>query len=135
MSHEALANLRRGHEAFSRGDLSVMIDLTTPDVQWGATGAFPGVATSYQGRDAIQEWADLIRSEWEEFEVGLDEVLHDGGDVIVVAERLRGRGRGSGAEVEMCVFAAYWLADEGRISKRAAFTERDAALKAAGVLE
>jgi ketosteroid isomerase-like protein len=134
MSQEALANLRRGHEAFNRGDLSVMIDVTTPDVEWGATGSFPGVASRYQGPDAIQEWANLIRSEWAQFEVVLAEVLHDGDDVVVVAERLRGCGRGSGAEVEMCVYAAYFF-DQGKISRRAAFMERDAALEAAGLSE
>jgi hypothetical protein len=75
---------------------------------------------------------DVIRSEWREFEVSLGEVLHEADDLIVVPERLRGRGRGSGVEVEMCVFSAYWF-EEGKIRKRAAFTERDAALEAAGL--
>jgi ketosteroid isomerase-like protein len=35
-----LATLRRGYEAFSRGDLSEFEQLITPDVEWGATGAF-----------------------------------------------------------------------------------------------
>ena len=134
MSQEALTSLRRGHEAFNRNELSVMFELVTPDVEWGATGAFPGVEDGYHGPEAIQEWADLIRSEWEEFEVSLDEVLHDGDDLIVVAERLRGRGRGSGVEVEMRVFAAYWF-EKGKISKRAAFTDPHAALEAAGLRE
>jgi ketosteroid isomerase-like protein len=134
MSKEALASLRRGHEAFNRDDLSVLFELATPDVEWGATGAFPGVEGDYRGPEAVQEWSDLIRSEWEEFEVSLDEVLHDENDLIVVAERLRGRGRGSGVEVEMRVFSAYWF-EEGKIRKRAAFTERGAALEAAGLSE
>jgi ketosteroid isomerase-like protein len=134
MSQEALASLRRGHEAFNRDDLSVILDLATPDVEWGSTGAFPGVAGDYHGPEAIQEWADLIRSEWEEFEVSLDEVLYDGDDLIVVAERLRGRGRGSGVEVEMRVFSAYWFEEE-KIRRRAAFTDRRAALDAAGLQE
>jgi uncharacterized membrane protein len=35
------------------------------------------------------------------FEVRLDEVLHDGEDVLVIAELLRGRDRESGAEAAM----------------------------------
>ena len=77
---------------------------------------------------------EAIRSAWEEFEEMLDEVLHDGGDVVVVTERLRGRGRGSGAEVEMRIFSAYWF--EGRkIRRRDAFTEQEEALEAAGLRE
>jgi ketosteroid isomerase-like protein len=75
MSEENLANLRRGHEAFSRGDISEMFDLATPDVEWGATGAFPGVEGLYRGPESIEQWVDIIRSEWEEFEVTLDEIL------------------------------------------------------------
>jgi len=135
MSQERLANLRRGHEAFNRGTwAAVMDDLATPDVEWGATGAFPGVDAVYRGREGTQAWVDAIRSVWEEFEVTLDEVLYDEGDLLVVAELLRGRGIGSGVEVEMRVYSAYWFEGE-KLRKRDAFSERSAALEAAGVRE
>jgi ketosteroid isomerase-like protein len=54
--------------------------------------------------------------------------------VVVVTELLRGRGRESGAEVEMRVFSAYWF-ENGKIRRREAFTEREAALRAAGPQE
>jgi ketosteroid isomerase-like protein len=82
----------------------------------------------------MAEWMDVIRSEWDEFEVTLDEVLYDGEDVLVVAELLRGRGRESGAEVEMCIFSTYWF-ENGKLRRRAAFIERTAALEAAGLRE
>ena len=138
MSEETLEILRRGHEAFSQGDKSAFESLAAeysrPDVEWGATGAFPGVDAVYRGPDAIQEWHDVVRSVWEEFEVSLDEVLHDGGDVVVVAELLRGRGRGSGVEVEMRVFSAYWFED-GKVRRREAFTKPSEALEVAGLRE
>jgi ketosteroid isomerase-like protein len=132
MSEETLANLRRGYEAFNRGDTSVIRELATPDVEWGATGAFPGVDDTYRGPEAFQDWMEVIWSAWEEFEVTLDEVLHDGEDVLVVAELLRGRGRGSGVEVKMRVFSAYWF-ENGKLRRRAAFTEPNEALEAAGL--
>ena len=136
MSEKTLATLRRGYDAYNRGDPSVMLkiaeDLATPDVEWGATGAFPGVGSIYRGPQAMQEWMEVIRSEWERFEVSLNEVLHDGDEILVVDELLRGRGRGSGVEVEMHVFSVYWF--EGRkIRRRAAFTDREGALEAAGL--
>jgi len=138
MSKETLATLRRGYEAFNRGDTAVILELVrevgTPDMEWGAIGAFPGVEGMYRGPEAIQEWMDVIRSAWEEFEVSLDEVLHDGDDVVVVAELLRGRGRGSGVEVEMRIFSTYWF-EERKLRRRAAFTERKEALEAAGLEE
>ena len=132
MSQENVEVLKRGHEGFNRGDASIPISLSTPDVEWGATGAFPGVERTYRGPQAIREWMDVIRSAWEEFEVSLGEVLHDEGDLLVVTELIRGRGRSSGAEVEMRIFAVYRLED-GKIRRRQAFTERTEALEAAGL--
>ncbi len=138
MSEENVETLKRGYEAFNRGDASALLELAreigTPDVEWGATGAFPGVEGMYRGPEAMQEWMNVIRSEWEDFRVTLDEVLHVEGDVLVVTELLRGRGRESGVEVEMRVFSAYWF-EQGKLRRRAAFTERTEALEAAGLRE
>ena len=107
MSRETFANLKRGYEAFNRGDASVAMDLATPDVEWGTTGTFPGLVGVYRGPEALPRWMNAIRSAWEKFEVTPDEVVRDEGDVLVVAEQQRGRGRGSGVEVEMRVFSVY----------------------------
>ena len=129
---EMLETLRRGYEAFSRGDMSAVAGLTTRDVEWGTTGAFPGIDGLYRGPEVIQQWADAIHSDWGDFEVSLDEVLHDGGDVVVVAERLRGRDRARGDDVEIRIYAAYWFED-GKVRRRAASTSRKVALEAAGL--
>ena len=134
MSQEQLANLRRGHEAFSKGDVPAIMDVATSDVEWGATGAFPGLEAVYRGPEGVQAWVDTIRSVWEKFEVTLDEVVCDEGDLLVVAELLRGRGVGSGVEVEMRVYSAYWFKG-AKVRKRSAFSERNAALEAAGLKE
>ena len=138
MSQETLAILRRGYDRFTRGDTAAMLEfareLGTSDMEWGATGAFPGVEGTYRGPEAIKEWMDVIRSAWVKFEVSLDEVLYDGDDVVVVTELLRGRGRESGVDVEMRVFSTYWF-EHGKIRRRASFTERTAALEAAGLSE
>jgi ketosteroid isomerase-like protein len=129
---EMLETLRRGYEAFSRGDMSAVAGLATRDVEWGTTGVFPGIDGLYRGPEVIQQWADAIHSDWGDFEVNLDEVLHDGGDVVVVTERLSGRDRARGDDVEMRIYAAYWFED-GKVSRRAASTSRKATLEAAGL--
>jgi hypothetical protein len=53
MSEETVANLRRGYEAFNRGDASAAMGLATPDVEWGTTGTFPGLVGVYQGFDEL----------------------------------------------------------------------------------
>ena len=64
MSQEKLETLRRGYEAFSGGDMSAVAGLATRDVEWGTTGAFPGIGGLYRGPEAIQQWADAIHSDW-----------------------------------------------------------------------
>jgi ketosteroid isomerase-like protein len=133
MSSAALATIRGGQAAFNRGDLAALGEFTTPDVEWGSTGVFPGIAESFTGTEAVQRWAEMVRSEWDEFEVSLGGVLHEAEGLAVVEEQLRGRGRQSGVQVDMSVFTVYWLTEKAIIRRRAAFTTRAAALEAAGL--
>ena len=73
---------------------------------------------------------ETIRAEWEEFEVTLQEVLTEEGDVVVVGGRLWGRGRESGAEAEMRIFSVYRFNACGKIAQRLAFTTPEEALGA-----
>jgi ketosteroid isomerase-like protein len=130
MPREHLDLLRRGHKAFNRGDIEAASEVFAEEVDWGTTGIWPGMQTSYHGRRGLEEWTEAIRGEWEEFEVSIEEVLRDEADAVVVVERLRGRGRGSGAEAEMSVYTAYWFDDEGKLARRRAFTSAEEALAA-----
>ena len=130
MSQEHLETIRLGHQAFSRGDLSEAKSNLTDDVEWGTTGAWPGLEGVYRGPDALDDWMETLRSEWESFEVSLGEVLREAGNVLVVAEKLAGRGRESGIEVEMQVFTVYWF-EQGKVARRRSFTAPERALEAA----
>jgi ketosteroid isomerase-like protein len=125
-----LEQLRQGHEAFTRGDLSPLSAIVADDVDWGTTGSFPGLEPSYRGLAAMETWMDAVRSAWERFEVSIDEVIRDDPEVMVVGERLRGVGRESGVEVDMRIFAVYWF-DGGRVTRRRVFEDREAATEAA----
>ena len=132
MSRENIEVLRRAHAAFNGEDFEFLRGLSAADVEWGTTGAWPGIDSLYRGPDALVRWAKDIRSVWEVFEVGIDELVAEGDDRVLVVERLNGRGAGSGIEVEYQVFSAYWFAD-GRVRKRESFLDRRAALEAVGL--
>jgi ketosteroid isomerase-like protein len=130
VSERRLDTIRRGQQAFSRGDVSWARELVAEDVEWHPTGTFPGLEDVYRGPGALERWMEAIRAEWEEFEVSLGEVLREEGDAVVVVERLWGRGRESGAEAEMRIFSVYRFNAEGKITQRLAFTTADEALAA-----
>jgi ketosteroid isomerase-like protein len=123
-----IETIRRGHEAFSRGDVSWAEETISPDAEWRASGIFPGVQGTYYGPEAVEQWMATIRAEWEEFEISLHEVLEETEDAVVVEERLWGRGRESGAEAEMKLFSLYRFDPDGKVTMRNAFTSADDAL-------
>ena len=127
MPGQAFQILLRGQAAFNALDADGLRAIAHPDVEWGTTGAFPGMDEVYRGRDGIVRWADEVRSAWERFDVELEEVIEDRDDVVVVLERIRGRGRDSGVEVEMATYAVY-TARDGLIVRRAAYRERERAI-------
>jgi ketosteroid isomerase-like protein len=122
--------IRDGMAGFNRGDLSWAKTEVAEDVEWGTTGAFPGLEGVYRGPDAIEEWMETVRAEWEEFEVTLAEILREEEDAIAVVERLWGRGRMSGAEAEMRVYSLYRFTADGKVASREVFMSPEDALAA-----
>jgi ketosteroid isomerase-like protein len=122
--------LRIGHEGFNRGDLTEARGTVTEDVEWRTTATFPGIEGVYRGPDALDEWMNVVRAEWQAFEVSLAELLGEKEDAIAVVEHLWGRGRESGIEVEMNVYAVYRFSAEGRIRLREVFDTAGQALAA-----
>jgi uncharacterized protein len=85
------------------------------------------------GRDAVRANFERWESAWEEVEATAEEFI-DGGDRVVVAGHFRGRGRASGVEVDARFYDVFTLRD-GVIVRIDEFTERSAALEAAGLRE
>jgi ketosteroid isomerase-like protein len=122
--------IREGIAGFNRGDVSWAKTAVATDVEWGTTGAFPGLEGVYRGPDALEEWMKTVRAEWEQFEVTIAEVLREQEDAIAIVERLWGRGRKSGAEAEMRVYSVYRFTADGKVASREVFMSAEEALSA-----
>jgi ketosteroid isomerase-like protein len=61
--------------------------------------------------------------------------LIDAGDRVFISATFRGRGKHSGAETSWGPLWGVWTVRDGRMVRWLGFTDRDAALEAAGLRE
>ena len=62
MSQENLELVRRRFDAFNRGDLAAMIELTDPDAVWWDRSDDPTGGAPHRGRDAcMQHLAEILQ--------------------------------------------------------------------------
>src|SRR5829696_5879527 len=83
MSQENVEIVRRGWEAWVRGDLDALLELCDPAVEWDTTH--------------MEGWL----GSWERFESGAEKILEAGGDRVVVICWQQGFGPGSEVPVHM----------------------------------
>jgi ketosteroid isomerase-like protein len=135
MSEEEVEIIRKGLDAFNRGDRETFGHLLAPDVEWHTlAGPLLGVVT-VRGREAMLKflWEDVAEA-IEGFHASPDELTDLGNHRVLVVVRFEGHGRASDAEVGMRVASLYELRD-GMVASVRDYSSRDEALEAAGLEE
>ena len=122
--------LKRGYEAFNRGDLDTAFELLDPEIEWVNDERVPFAGT-YRGHDELRA---LFRDQQEVFgEITMEPIeVFETGDQVVAFVRQRARGQASGAAVEITV-GHLWTIRNGRAVRWQGFPEREKALEAAGL--
>jgi uncharacterized protein len=131
MASENLEQVQRLSSAFNRRDLDELLELIDGDVEWiPIMAALEGRV--YRGHDGVRQWVEDLSVDWEYFETHQEEFLEIG-DRVLILGRWRARARSSGVELES--EQASWLIDlqDGKIVRLQTFTDRDEAVKAAGL--
>jgi ketosteroid isomerase-like protein len=142
LEHEAEPNLplvpsenaelvRRGYEAWNRGDVEGVLALLDPEIEWRGYTHIPE-SGSLAGRDQVQAWLERFLEAWEELEIELTDLI-DAGDRVVALVRFRALGRGSGAQVEGGVDAHVWTVRDGNIAAVKLYQGTREALEAVGL--
>jgi ketosteroid isomerase-like protein len=138
MSQENVELLRRMLEIFNNeGDLDGMIALADPpaEFEFVASGvSFPDFADVYRGPEGLRQAVELFWGEFDEPHVEINELI-DAGDQVFIPATFRGRGKHSGAETSWGPLWGVWTVRDGRMVRWLGFTDRDAALEAAGLRE
>jgi hypothetical protein len=133
MADQNIEAIRCIYEEWGRGNFTPKFDLYSPDLEWGWSDEFPGLAGVYhdpaERSERLHEWL----SPWEHWRiVAEDYIAH--GDLVVVLARYTGRGKGSGVEVDT-EGAHVWTLRDGRAVRLEIFADRARALEAVGLAE
>jgi ketosteroid isomerase-like protein len=133
MSQENVEIVRRGYDAFNRGDLEAMAADFASNFEYVTTGAVPGMTGVYQGPEGLAEFLEWMRSEFESPRIDVRE-LSEAGDQVLAAVTLGGRGKQSGVEASWDIWHL-WTVEHGRVVRGHAFTSMEEALEVAGLRE
>src|ERR671925_26772 len=99
MSQENVEIVRRGFEAFQRGDTEAILDDVDPDVEVHEPTDLPD-AQVFHGHPGLLATVEKAQAMFDDIRIEAEEFT-DAGDRVVIWYRVVGRGRGSGVEVEM----------------------------------
>ena len=121
--------LERGYAALNRGDVSVVLDLLDPDIEWHEPGWSPDAGT-HRGRDNFERFFRGWLESFDGFRVE-PELIVQRGDRLVAVVRQTGAGRSSSVQVETRL-AHVWTVSNGKAVRREAVTEPEAALNDGG---
>jgi len=128
MSEENVEIVRRGMEAYVRGDIAGALAAADPDIVWN-----PSEEPACRGYDAVfsslQQWEET----WDDYAIRAEEYL-DAGDSVVVKLQFKGRGKASGIEVTGGSYQVHTIR-EGKTVEMNEFTDRAEALEAVGLRE
>jgi uncharacterized protein len=133
MSEENVEIVRRGYEAYNRGDVDGVVADFARDCEYIATGALPGTRGVFRGPEGYEQFIAWVRSEFDDARIEVTELI-DAGNRVFVSVTLRGRGRQSGVPTTWS-FWQVWTMLDGEVVRGQAFVNRDEALEAAGLRE
>ncbi|MGH2987144.1 MAG: nuclear transport factor 2 family protein [Solirubrobacterales bacterium] len=135
MSDENASVVRRGWEAWSRGDLDGLLALLDSEVVWDTKHFRDWPETEYRGQEGVRRFLTEWLEVWgDDYQVGVDEIRVAPDGRVVSLHWHRGTGRQSGVTMELQVAQIATVRD-GRIIRLDNYDDRTKALKAAGLSE
>jgi hypothetical protein len=134
MSEENVEVIRRGWQAWLRGDMEALVAEWDPDVVWDTSHFRNWPESNYYGVEGIRKFLDEWLEVWGEYQIDVEEVLPatDGRVVSLFTHHGRGQQSGVPMELEMAQIATL---REGRVIRFENYDDRAQALEAAGLSE
>ena len=127
-------NLKRGFEAFSKGDLDAAAETWADDIRWDGTNdeRMP-LGGRIEGKDALKQALAGLGETWERFSAVPDE-FHDSDDTVIVLGHGEGKAKETGKELKW-PFVQVWRFKEGKATEVLALADTFEVAKALGLAE
>jgi uncharacterized protein len=119
--------LRPIYEEWSRGNWRLSFDVYDPDMEWGWSDEFPGLAGVFCDREDPNPRLRSWFSEWENWRAVAEDYLKLGNHVVVLAT-YHGRGKGSGVEINQEGAHVFEFRD-GKVIRLEIFASRERAIE------
>jgi ketosteroid isomerase-like protein len=126
MTQVDVDNLRRGYEALNRGDVSEVLDLLDPEIEWREADPSPE-AGLHHGRESFERYLRSWVESFENFRIEPEDVVPDGDRLIAVVHQ-SGRGTVSGIEVSVRI-AHVWTVRDGKAVAWEVYPDAESALR------
>lgn len=123
--------VRRAFDAFSRRDLTALLVLADPEVEFSpATARLAGRAEPYRGHEGLRTYLADVARIWQELRSEPDEFLEVDGDVVVCTGRVYAWGVGRVIDAPA---GWVWRLRDGLLIEGRVYENRREALAAAGL--
>jgi uncharacterized protein len=130
VSQENVEIVRKGYEAWNRGDLDHIRRVTDDSFEWREASEVPGAGTR-RGRAEFDRYLHSFQHFWRQFEFEPLEI-RDAGERVLAVVVERARSARSDVEVSQ-LFMHVWTLREGKAVRLEGFYDEAAALEAAGL--
>ena len=132
MAEEDIDVIRRGWDAWLRGDLAALLREMAPDVVWDTSHFRDWPESTYQGVEGVERFLNEWLYVWDDYELRVDDVFVAPDGRVVSLIWHRGRGRNSGVELHLEMAQVATLR-EGKITRLDNYEDRAEALAAVGL--
>ena len=127
-------NLKRGFEAFGKGDLDAASENWADDIRWeGTNDERMPLGGRIEGKDAVKQALAGLGETWENFSAVPDE-FHDSDDAVIVLGHGEGKAKETGKEIRW-PFVQVWRFKDGKATEVLALADTFEVAKALGYAE
>ena len=134
MSQENVEIVRRGNDAFNRGNFERFAEGLHPDIEFRDLAHAADAPETLRGAQALLSLMSEWRESFDEFRAEISEYI-DAGDHVVCVTRWTGRGKASDAVVDVSQVDVYEVREGKIVRATLAYPNKTTALEAVGLSE